>query len=360
MKTLSKALFVLILFVLSGCSNQSSREQSENKNKKDSVASVEGDNTENRGSVVSDRTDDYKPGYIALHESGELNKRGEKLWKRMYNCDICPRNCNVNRLEGERGMCGANSKLEIASYGAHFGEEYAFVGKGGTGRIFFTHCPLRCVYCIDAKVSQEGYGKQYTIDELADIMLSLQRDGCENITMVTPTHYIPHILLALDIAAGKGLHLPLIYNTGGYENAGVLKNYLDGVVDLYLSDLKFGCNENAGKYTGGADDYVDSTYNAILEMHRQVGVAAKDSLTGLWKSGVILRHLVMPNDVSCSKEILKWISENLPKNTYVDIMPNYEPLYKAKHFSKINRRTNNDEYEEVMQAAKFYGLTNVH
>ncbi|MGM0650921.1 MAG: FISUMP domain-containing protein [Bacteroidota bacterium] len=303
---------------------------------------------------------DKKPGYVALHESGELKKRGEKLWERMYNCDICPHNCKVNRLEGERGVCGANDKLEIATYGAHFGEDYAFVGKGGTGRIFFTNCPLRCVHCIDAKVSQEGYGKQYSIDELSDIMLSLQQEGSENITLVTPTHYIPHILLALDIAAGKGLHLPLIFNTGGYENADVLKNYLDGVVDIYLSDIKYGCNENAGKYTGGADDYVDSTYNAIVEMQRQVGVAAKDSATGLWKSGLILRHLVLPNDVACSKEMLEWIAENLPKDTYIDIMPNYEPLYKAQFYPKINRRTNEEEYLEVMEAAKSYGLTNVH
>lgn len=335
-------LITFVVVAIVGCSNQESDKKSGNSN-----------------SLEINEKSNYEPRYIALHNSGELKKRGEKLWERMNCCDICPRNCNANRIEGERGECGANDNLEIASYGVHFGEEYAFVGKGGTGRIFFTNCPLHCVYCINAKVSQEGYGEKYSINDLADIMLKLQSDGSENICLVTPTHYIPHILLAIDIAAGKGLHLPIIYNTSGYENSEILK-FLDGVIDIYLTDFKFGCNAEVGKYTLGAANYVDSTQSALIEMQRQVGTATLDTITGLWQKGLIIRHLILPNRVSYSQEIMKWISENLPKDTYITIMPNYEPLFKAKNYPEINRRTSSKEYLEVIEFAKQYGLTNFH
>lgn len=343
LKTLTNLLFILAFFSFLGCSNQSSDNLADDKS----------------GSDTSAETINYIPGYIKLHKSGELKKRGEELWERMKMCDICPRNCKVNRFEGIRGQCGANSDLEIATYGPHFGEEYAFVGKGGTGRIFFTNCPMRCVFCLTHKISCEGSGEKYSIEDLAEMMLSIQQSGCSNICLVTPTHYIPHILLAIDIAAGKGLMLPIIYNTGGFENSEVLK-YLDGVIDIYLTDFKYGCNEEAGKYSLGAFNYVDSTKKALIEMQRQVGTAKKDPKTGLWQKGLIIRHLIMPNNVSCSKEIIEWISKNLPKETYITIMITYEPLYNAKNYPAINRNITKKEYMDVINAAKDAGLTNVH
>jgi putative pyruvate formate lyase activating enzyme len=347
-KTLSKLCWIFDLILIIGCSNPASQKETEELQK-----SIELQDYDENSKITG------SPNYVDLQKSGELKKRGEELWQRMYNCDLCPQKCNANRITGERGICGANSDLEIAAYGAHFGEEPAFVGTGGTGRIFFTHCPLRCVYCINAKVSQEGYGEKYKIEDLADMMLALQNDACENICLVTPTQYTPHILLALDIAIEKGLRLPIIYNTSAYENPEILK-YFDGIVDIYLTDLKFGCNKTAGKFTANAYNYVDSAFCSLIEMQKQVGKAKLDSSTGLWTKGLIIRHLVMPNNVSCSEEIIRWISENLPKDTYLTIMPNYEPLYKAKKYPDIDRRTNIDEYNEVLNFAKQYGLTNFH
>ena len=334
-----------------GCSNPDSQKESQEPQNSQEIQTTQANDTISSVNNL--------PAYVELHKSGELKKRGEELWQRMYKCDLCPQKCNANRIAGERGICGASSDLEIASYGAHFGEEPAFVGKGGTGRIFFTHCPLRCVYCINAKVSQEGYGEKYTIEDLAEMMLSLQSKGCENICLVTPTQYTPHILLALDIAIEKGLRLPIIYNTSAYENPEILK-YFDGIVDIYLTDLKFGCSKTAGQFTANAYNYVDSAYCSLIEMQKQVGTAKLDSSTGLWSKGLIIRHLVMPNNIACSEELIKWISENLPKDTYLTIMPNYEPLYKAKDYPEINRSTNSEEYLEVIEFAKQYGLTNFH
>jgi putative pyruvate formate lyase activating enzyme len=346
-KFLTNIILILFLFVFINCSNNTLDKDTNDNN-----------TNADKPELIKD-TADYIPKYVELSNSGELKRRAELLWNRMYCCDLCPRNCKVDRISGERGVCGANSEVEIAMYGAHFGEEPAFVGEGGTGRIFFTNCPLKCVYCINAKVSQEGYGEKYSIEELAEIMLSLQSDGCENICLVTPTHYTPQILFALDIAVKNGLCLPIIYNTSAYENQEVLKQ-LDGVVDIYLTDIKFGCSQEAGKYTVGAYNYVDSAYNSLMEMQAQVGIATKDSISGLWKKGLIIRHLVMPNNVSCSKDILKWISENLPKDTYITIMPNYEPLYKASQYPSINCRVEDKEYEEILNAAKGFGLKNIH
>ncbi len=345
MRSFFKYHGIVLIIVFFGCTNP--------------VHETKNDKTINTTNQQMKEVGQYIPAYVALHQSGELKARGEILWGRMVSCNLCPHQCKANRIEGQRGICGANSILQIASYGPHFGEEPAFVGKGGTGRIFFTNCPLRCVYCINAKVSQESYGQEYSIEDLAEMMLSLQNDGCENICLVTPTHYTPHILLALDIASEKGLRLPIIYNTSAYENPESLQ-YLDGVVDIYLTDLKFGCNQTAAKLTANAYNYVDSAYGSLIEMQKQVGKACIDSSTGLWSKGLIIRHLVMPNNVSCSNEVMRWISENLPKDTYITIMPNYAPQYKAKNYPEINRNTSIEEYNEVLKFAQQYGLTNVH
>jgi putative pyruvate formate lyase activating enzyme len=295
--------------------------------------------------------------YTDLHKTGELKKRGEELWKRMEICDLCPRECEADRLAGERGDCRANSTLEIASYGPHYGEEPELVGRYGSGTIFFTNCAMRCVFCINHDISHGGYGKSQTIRDLANIMLELQRAGRHNINLVSPSHYIPHILLALDIAAGKGLYIPLVYNTHGWEKPEILAS-LDGVVDIYLSDFKYGCSEHAGKYSIGAHTYVDLAQKAHLEMQRQVGTAIADPKTGLMKRGIMIRHLVMPENVSCTKEVMEWIAENLPKNTYINLMSQYTPVFKASDYPEINRRITVKEYRRAINAATNAGLTN--
>ncbi len=300
----------------------------------------------------------FEPSYVELHKNGELKKRGEELWQRMEECNLCPRNCDANRLKGERGDCNSNNRLEVASYGPHFGEERELVGRNGSGTIFFTNCSLLCVFCINYDISQKGVGRRYSTNELADMMLSLQRRGCHNINLVTPTHYAPHILLALDRAASKGLRLPIVYNTCGWEKLDVLK-HLEGVVDIYLTDFKYGCPEKAGTYSIDAHDYVEITQQAHLEIQRQVGTAVADEETGLMIRGLMLRHLVMPNNVSCTDKVMLWIAENLPKDTYVNLMSQYTPMFRAKEFPEINRRLTVREYAAAIESARNSGLTNV-
>jgi putative pyruvate formate lyase activating enzyme len=299
----------------------------------------------------------FEPAYLALYKKGELKKRGEALWKRMKSCDLCPRECGADRLEGERGHCGASSTLEISSYNPHFGEEDPLVGNGGSGTIFLTHCSLRCVFCINWQISQGGEGTVRTIDEMAAMMLELQRMGCLNINTVTPTHYSSHILLALDKAAANGLTVPLVYNTCGWEKLDVLE-MLDGVVDIYLPDCKYADPKVAAKYSPGADTYPEITRNALVEMNRQVGVAKPDR-GGRMQRGLMIRHLVMPNGVSGTKAVLEWVASHLPKDTYINLMSQFRPSYKANQYEAIARRITHDEYDEAVLTARKLGLTNV-
>ncbi|MBM3334722.1 radical SAM protein, partial [Candidatus Sumerlaeota bacterium] len=242
----------------------------------------------------------------------------------------------MDRLDGKKGFCDATSELVIASYHPHFGEERPLVGRGGSGTIFFCHCSLRCVFCINYEISHEAQGTPRTIAQLAEMMLRLQDIGCHNINVVTPTHYSAHIVLALDIAARKGLRLPLLYNTCGWESLEILKK-LDGIVDIYLPDMKYASGEMAVKYTSlappdfertrpdvaetysSADTYPELGKMGLLEMHRQVGVA-KPAADGIVYRGLLIRHLVMPNRISGAKEIIEWIAKNLSKDTYLNIM----------------------------------------
>jgi len=295
--------------------------------------------------------------YLKLHHSGELRSRGEALWQIMESCKLCPRMCGVNRLKGNKGFCGASSQLMISSFRQHFGEEKSLVGSYGSGTIFMTHCSLRCVFCCNWEISQGGKGHKRTQQDLADMMLILQDHGCPNINLVTPTHYSPHIVLATDIAAGNGLRIPLVYNTCGWERLEMLR-MLDGIVDIYLPDFKYADSEMAGRYSSGARNYPELTKNALLEMNRQVGVAFPEQ-DGLMQRGLMIRHLVMPNQVSGSKEVISWIAENLPKTTYVNIMSQYRPLYRASKYAELNRRISKQEYLEVVDWAKQQGLTNL-
>jgi putative pyruvate formate lyase activating enzyme len=299
----------------------------------------------------------FVPSYMKLHETGELKARGEKLWRVMEKCELCPRRCHVNRLEGAEGFCRGSSQLEISSYHPHFGEERPLVGKGGSGTVFFTNCSLRCVFCINWEISQGGEGDERSIDDLAWMMLKLQEIGCHNINIVTPTHYSPHIVLALDRAAGKGLRLPLVYNTCGWERLEILE-VLDGVVDIYLPDFKYADGEMAAKYSSGAASYPEITKKALIEMNRQVGVA-KPAADGIMYRGLMIRHLVMPNNVSGSKRVFEWIAANLPKDTYVNIMSQYRPMHKAFDYPDISRRLTSKEYRDAVRWAKEAGLSNL-
>jgi len=300
---------------------------------------------------------DFNSPYLDLHRSGELLRRGERLWDMKESCELCPRMCKVNRLNGEKGYCGASSLLEVASCHPHHGEERPLVGTHGSGTIFFSHCNLRCVFCINCELSHGGEGTVTTIDELAQLMLKVQNMGCHNLNLVTPTHYSASIVLALDQAVAQGFRLPVVYNTSGWERVEILK-LLDGIVDIYLADFKFFNQENANQYASGAGSYPEFTRKALLEMNRQVGVA-KSGIDGLMYRGLMIRHLVMPEDVSGSMEVVKWISENLPKDTYLNIMSQYAPYCYARDYPKIARRITLEEYEMVAQTAIEAGLTNL-
>jgi len=311
----------------------------------------------NKARAASQTDPDFEPGYLELHRSGELQRRGEELWQLMESCSLCPRGCGTARLDGQAGFCQATSQLVIAAYNPHYGEERPLVGRGGSGTVFFSNCGLRCVFCINWEISQGGEGAPRSVEDLADMMLHLQEIGCHNINIVTPTHYSAHIVLALDIAAAEGLRLPLVYNTCGWERLDILQR-LDGIVDIYLPDFKYAESAMASKYSSGADTYPEVTKTALLEMHRQVGVA-KPADDGLMYRGLMIRHLVMPNSVSGSKQVIDWIAANLPKDTYVNIMAQYRPMYKAFDYPEIARRLNRAEYNEVVQHARQVGLTNL-
>ena len=319
--------------------------------------------------------DEMLPGYVKLHRRGELKARGEALWNRLTPCKLCPRACGVDRLAGEKGFCQAGSDLVISSHHPHFGEEPPLVGSGGSGTVFFSHCGLRCVFCINYEISLFGQGAKRSIEDLGQMMLNLQERGCHNINVVTPSHYSPYIVLALDQAAARGLKLPLVYNTCGWEQMEILA-LLSGVVDIYLADFKYACGEMAMKYStcvppdtryleseagqrySSTEVYPQLTQAALLEMNRQVGVAQPDE-EGLLHRGLIIRHLVMPDNVGGADEVLRWIARNLPKDTYVNLMSQYTPTYRADEFPEINRRITRDEYREAVAVAEEEGLTNV-
>lgn len=299
----------------------------------------------------------HKPGYIQLHRSGELRRRGEFLWELLGDCRLCPRECGVNRLEGEKGFCNATSTLRVASYHAHFGEERPLVGVGGSGTIFLSHCNLGCVFCQNWDISHRGGGSDMEIHDLARMMLDLQDLGCHNINVVTPTHYSPHILLALAEAAECGLRLPLVWNTCGWERKAILE-MLDGVVDIYLADFKYMDQDMAMKYSSEASTYPDITREALVEMNRQVGIA-RPGPAGLVYRGLMIRHLVMPGNVSGSAGAMSWIAKNLPSETYVNIMIQYRPAYRAHLYPEIDRYVSRSEYEEVVRLAGSLSLTNL-
>ena len=273
----------------------------------------------------------------------------------LKSCAICPRKCRVDRIAGKIGYCRASYNPKIYSYLSHRGEEPPISGIRGSGTIFFSHCNMKCTYCQNYHFSQLDKGKEVTIESLADIMLSLQGKGCHNINMVTPTHYIPQILIALEIALGKGLDIPIVYNTSGYELAEMIK-IMDGIVDIYLPDMRYSDEAQAKKYSD-ADSYVKYNRATVKEMQRQVG-CLKMSKDGFAEKGVIIRLLALPNKVSGTEDTLIFIRNGISQNTYLSIMSQYYPTFNACKFSEISRGITSGEYKNVVDEAHLLGLNN--
>jgi putative pyruvate formate lyase activating enzyme len=298
-----------------------------------------------------------RPAYEKLEQEGKFAEKVEQAYAIFEDCQLCPRGCGVNRRKGERGFCRAPVKPVVFGAHPHFGEEMPLVGRYGSGTIFFSNCNLRCVFCQNWPISHEGKGKEIEDKDLADMMLYLQKIGCHNINLVTPTHVMPNILSATRIALKKGLRLPLVYNTSGYELLEMVK-LLDDIVDIYMPDMKYTDGDQAAKYSAGASDYPEVTKKAIIEMNRQVGELMADS-NGIALRGLIIRHLVMPNRVAGTEKFVRWVAEVLPKSTYVNIMPQYRVEYKAYDYPKISRGITVHEFLEAIEWAEKYGLTNL-
>ena len=270
-------------------------------------------------------------------------------------CALCPRECAVDRNIRQDGFCRAGGKVEVYAAHLHFGEEPPISGTNGSGTIFFNHCNMRCVYCQNYQISQIENGKEFEIDELADLMLSLQRKRAHNINFVTPTHYAIQVAHAIPEARKKGLEIPIVYNTGGYEKMETLK-MLDGLIEIYLVDMRYGDNSAAAKYSF-CDDYVEINRKAVEEMHRQVGYLklTKDRIA---ERGVIIRHLILPNNISGTESIFKFISDRIGKETYISFMSQYYPAYKARDYKEISRGINKKEYDDALASLYKYGLKN--
>ena len=261
----------------------------------------------------------------------------------LEKCTICPHNCGINRLDNQIGRCKSRDTVKVALYSTHNFEEPCISGKKGSGTVFFSNCNMNCVFCQNYEISQQGKGKEISIEELADIFIKQQEKDVENINLVTPTSYVPQIIEAIKIARSHGLRLPIVYNTNGYEKVETLK-MLEGYVDIYLPDFKYSDND-LGKRLSKVDNYFEIVTDALKEMYRQTGKAVFNE-EGIMQRGMIIRHLVLPNHILNSRRVLKWINENM-HDVYVSVMAQYFPTYKAKEIDDINRKLTKEEYEQI-------------
>jgi putative pyruvate formate lyase activating enzyme len=291
--------------------------------------------------------------YAALFQSGVLLQRAREAYRRLAACDLCPHDCGVNRIKGERGKCGAGLKPKIASANVHRGEEPPISGTHGSGTIFLTGCSLKCMFCQNFPISQLGNGEEITTGELAARMLRLQRQAVHNINFVTPTHYLPQILAALWLAIPRGFNLPIVWNSSGYEKVDTLQ-LLDGVVAVYLPDMKYAA-ERFSVEISAAPGYRDINRVAVSEMLRQVGHLQLDG-EGIAQQGLIVRHLVLPEGIAGSRETLIWIAEYLGTGTHIALMNQYFPAHRAVTLKQINRKVSEDEYAAVVDALEECGL----
>lgn len=295
----------------------------------------------------------WEPAYLRLSLE-ELRCRARAAKARLAACDLCPRRCGVDRLAGERGYCRSTARLQVASWHRHMGEEPAISGQRGSGTIFFSNCTARCIYCQNYPISQLGTGNAISTAELASAMLSLQREGCHNVNLVTPTHYVPQILEALVLGVQKGLRIPLVYNTSGYETVDTLR-LLDGVVDVYLPDAKY-ADEAVARELSGFDAYVRHNRAALREMQRQVGSTLMIDEAGVARRGLIVRHLVLPEGLSQTAEVLTWLAEVLDTDIHLSLMSQYFPAYEAVEHPRLGRRLRPSEYERALAHCERLGL----
>jgi len=296
----------------------------------------------------------WEPSYLRLYESGELDARIKRLYKILESCELCPRKCRVNRLKGEKGVCRSGRELVVSSYGPHFGEEGPLVGTGGSGTIFLTNCNLLCVYCQNYEISHLRYGEVRSEAQVADYMIRLQHKGCHNINFVTPTHFAPQLVKATKHAIERGLKLPLVWNCGGYENIKTIE-LLDDIVDIYMPDIKYGDSEPAKKYSN-APDYFPVAKGVVKEMHRQAGDLKIDE-RGIAYRGLLIRHLVLPNDLAGSEKVLKFIAEEISNNSYVNVMSQYRPAGRAHQYEELSRYPAREEFDRAITIANRLGLT---
>ena len=295
----------------------------------------------------------FEPAYISALKEGTLQEKVDQAKERLCECTICPRNCKVNRLEGETGFCKIGEQAVISSANPHFGEEAPLVGSGGSGTIFMTSCNLQCVFCQNYEISHLMEGQEVDTDTLGGLMIGLQRLGCHNINFVTPSHVVPQILEAVKWAAEDGLRVPLVYNSGGYDSVETLR-LLEGVVDIYMPDLKF-MDSRMSKELMNAPDYPEVARAAIIEMHRQVGDLQINE-KGIATRGLLVRHLVMPDDLAETRKAMRFLATEVSTNTYVNIMNQYRPCGRAHEYPKLDRSVTHDEYTRAIDEALEEGI----
>ena len=294
-----------------------------------------------------------EPSYLKLHAQGLLQRRVEEALSRLTHCELCPRECGVDRTKGEKGFCRTGRYAVVSSYNPHFGEESPLVGTGGSGTIFFTHCNLLCVFCQNYEISHQGMGDEVGPQILGRMMVQLQNWGCHNVNFVTPSHVVPQILEALPVAIELGLRVPLVYNTGGYDKVETLR-LLEDVFDIYMPDIKF-MDPQVAKRFCKAPDYPEVVREAVKEMHRQVGDLLLDE-RGIAYRGLLVRHLVMPHGLAQTPQVMKYLADEISPNTYVNIMDQWRPCGEAHLHPDLSRRISRQEYEEALEAARSVGL----
>jgi putative pyruvate formate lyase activating enzyme len=296
----------------------------------------------------------FEPVYIQTFEKGALRTKIKKARQLLSPCSLCPRKCRVDRLGGETGICKTAARAWISSYNSHFGEEAPLVGTHGSGTIFFTHCNLMCLFCQNFDISHQGQGQEVSDEELAAIMLVLQQQGCHNINFVTPSHVVPQILAALEIAIPQGLDVPLVYNSGGYDRPATLK-LLEGVFDIYMPDFKF-WDRQIAETACQASDYADVACRAFKEMHRQVGDLVTND-AGIAQQGLIIRHLVLPGGVAGTRRIMRFIAKEISARSYVNIMAQYRPCGRAAEIKGLNTFLSPADYNNAVREATEEGIT---
>jgi putative pyruvate formate lyase activating enzyme len=300
------------------------------------------------------RQQPFAPAYRALLESGRLAGRVAAAWRHMEDCDLCARYCHINRLETSKGaVCRTGKRAVVFSFSAHHGEEDPLRGSRGSGTIFFSWCNLRCVFCQNWDISHKGTGQEVEPEELAGMMLALQRQGCHNINLVSPSHVVAQILSAVEIAARGGLRLPLVYNTGGYDSPEALA-LLDGIIDIYMPDMKYGDSSIARRYSR-VRNYVEANRAAVKEMHRQVGDLVLDE-HGIAQRGLLVRHLVLPENLAGTEQVLAFIAREISPDTWLNLMDQYHPCYRAGENPPLDRPLHSGEFEEALAIAAKYGL----